>query len=94
MKWESFEKTDDGFSFFNPASEGKETVHIRPCGYEFREHTPLQNIQWVLCNMPLKNDFTDEVNCNEGGIYLTANIQLIMKCFNSVAFPENIFMME
>ena len=75
MKWESFEKTDDGFSFFNPASEGKETVHIRPCGYEFREHTPLQNIQRVLCNMPLKNDFTDEVNCDEGGIYLTANIR-------------------
>ena len=89
--FDSFQKTETGFSFEDEWGEDTEIV-IKPVNREFREYTALQNMQWVLSNMPLRSDFTDEVNCSEGGIYVSVKTELLAKCFNPNAFPETILL--
>ena len=89
--FDSFRKTETGFSFEDEWGDDTEVV-IKPVNREFREYTALQNMQWVLSNMPLRSDFAYEVNCSEDGISISAKTELLAKCFNPNAFPETILL--
>ena len=71
-----------------PDNFGTERIELKNAGGDFRKHTVRENLFWCLSHLNVRNEFTDEVSYDDGGIHFHANIALITKLINPVAFPE------
>lgn len=83
------EKGDIFIQRLNSQYEFKEEkIPIYDCNRDFREHSILENLAWCIMNMPLKNEWQDEVNCESGTIHFNLKLPLLVKIFNPNSFKE------
>ena len=78
----------------NADYELEECTHpVWKCDRDFRKYGVFENLAWCATNMPLENEWRDEVNCNCGTVYFNLNLTVLVKLFNPYSF-KNIQLIE
>lgn len=81
-------KKENGSVTISEPEETDERELVKTADRDFRKYTAMENIWWCLSNLDVNNDFSDEINCDKGGIYFCADISMIIRFINPVAFPK------
>ena len=55
---------------------------------DFRNFSIFENLAWCVSNLPVKNEWQNELNFDKDCIHLNLNISILTKLFNPNAFPH------